>query len=147
MHTRPSGRPTIIILVKRLTFLILLVTVLLAACGGQEAAPTVESTALPVGTASLPSTATAEPLPTETTAPPTDVPTEAPVDALVEEISAESPSTEPASLPEPTATNEPPEEVEEPAAAQVISGQTVEGAYFYGDPAAPLTLIDYSDFL
>jgi hypothetical protein len=33
----------------------------------------------------------------------------------------------------------------EPAA--VVSGRTEEGAYFLGDPKAPITLTDYSDFL
>jgi hypothetical protein len=41
-------------------------------------------------------------------------------------------------LPLPTATE---------AAPPVTSGQTEEGAFFLGDPAAPLTIIDYSDFL
>lgn len=52
-----------------------------------------------------------------------------------------APTTEQATLtppPSPTSTAEPP---------QVISGQTAEGAFFLGDPAAPLTVIDYSDFL
>jgi hypothetical protein len=29
----------------------------------------------------------------------------------------------------------------------VVSGRTEEGAFFYGNPNAPITLIDYSDFL
>jgi len=29
----------------------------------------------------------------------------------------------------------------------VISGRTEEGAFFLGDPNAPITHIDYSDFL
>lgn len=134
---------------KRATISILLLSVLLlAACGGQDAELPAADTAATVAVAtSLPSTATAEPLPTDTAVPPTDVPTEAPSDAPVEEASAEEPTVEPASLPDPTATNEPPAEVEEPPAIQVVSGKTAEGAYFYGDPAAPLTLIDYSDFL
>jgi hypothetical protein len=33
------------------------------------------------------------------------------------------------------------------AAVQVVSGQLPEGAFFLGDANAPLTVIDYSDFL
>ena len=32
-------------------------------------------------------------------------------------------------------------------AVNVIAGRTPEGAFFLGDPNAPLTMIDYSDFL
>jgi hypothetical protein len=35
----------------------------------------------------------------------------------------------------------------EPQKAAVVSGQTADGAFFLGAPDAPLTVIDYSDFL
>lgn len=41
----------------------------------------------------------------------------------------------------------PPMPTGEPPAQQVITGQTADGAFFLGAPEAPLTLIDYSDFL
>jgi hypothetical protein len=38
--------------------------------------------------------------------------------------------------------------VEEPVSAgEVIYGRTAEGAFFHGAAEAPVTLIDYSDFL
>ena len=42
-----------------------------------------------------------------------------------------------------------PEPAEEQAVAEggVVSGRTPEGAFFLGDPNAPITHIDYSDFL
>lgn len=62
---------------------------------------------------------TTAPEPNEPTAVPTEelIPTEAPI---VEEVAPET---------------------------AVVSGRTEEGAFFYGDPNAPITLIDYSDFL
>ena len=128
---------------KRLTFLILLTTVLLlAACGGQQIAEPAAEIAAPLEELpSPPLTATA--LPTGTSAPPPEAPTGAPTSAPVEEELQEKPTAGP----EPTATIEEVLEVEEPAPLQVISGQTAEGAYFYGDPDAPVTLFDYSDFL
>lgn len=46
-------------------------------------------------------------------------------------------------LPEATVLPEP---AAEPALL-IVSGVTEEGAYFYGNPDAPVTFIDYSDFL
>lgn len=34
-----------------------------------------------------------------------------------------------------------------PDAPQIAFGRTAEGAFFHGSPDAPVTLIDYSDFL
>ena len=128
---------------KRLTFLIILTTVLLlAACGGQQFAEPAAEIAEPLEELpSPPLTATA--LPTGTSSPPPEAPTGAPTSTPVEEKLQEKPTAEP----DPTATVEVVVEVEEPAPLHVISGQTAEGAYFYGDPSAPVTLFDYSDFL
>ena len=71
------------------------------------------------------------------------MPAEEPTAAVPVEEEQEEPTAEP----DPTATAEMVAEKDEPAPVQVISGQTTEGAYFYGDPNAPLTLFDYSDFL
>lgn len=92
-------------------------------------------------------TAVSDPtLPAASQIPPTDIPpTEvvlaAPVveTAVATEVVVETAvvATE-APVPSPT-----PEEI----TVEVISGRTPEGAYFLGSPDAPLTLIDYSDFL
>ena len=84
-------------------------------------------------------------------------PTQADIAATPTLTPTEVPPTTPSEPAEPTAvpTDEPVTEevVEEPVVAEVepetavISGRTDEGAFFYGDPNAPITLIDYSDFL
>jgi hypothetical protein len=54
---------------------------------------------------------------------------------------------------EATAVTEPESTAAEPTApptesdSMVVSGRLDEGAFFRGDPNAPVTLIDYSDFL
>ncbi len=73
--------------------------------------------------------------------PPTDLP--APVvetAVLAEVVEAAETAVSPTEVPEPTV---------DPVvtAVAVKSGRTPEGAYFLGNPDAPLTLIDYSDFL
>ncbi len=146
-HTRPSSNGSIIVFVKQVTLLLLITFSLLTACGGGETAEPAAEVLEPMEQATVaPATAPAVPQPTDTSAPP-DVPTEASTVAPVEEETMALLATEPASPPVPTKVVEPTAAVEEPAPIQVISGQTSEGAYFYGDPAAPLVLIDYSDFL
>ncbi|MBI1299326.1 hypothetical protein GC175_30715 [bacterium] len=101
----------------------------LAAC-----APSPSST-LPPATASAPEevAAAATPLPTDdATVAPTDVPTEAPVEAA-------EPTAEPAVEPTETAVPEPEDWTET---------VTVDGDLFLrGNPAAPIRLVDYSDFM
>ncbi|PIE82388.1 MAG: hypothetical protein CSA11_00705 [Chloroflexi bacterium] len=85
----------------------------------------------------------AEPQPEENAAVASPIPTEPPV---VETATALPPTTQPTAQ-QPTAqpTALPTEEPEMETA--VIAGRTDEGAFFLGDPAAPVTIIDYSDFL
>lgn len=62
-------------------------------------------------------------------------------------ITTDVPRVDPATaVPSPTATTS---ATTEPTAAEtgVLSGRTDEGAFFLGDPNAPITHIDYSDFL
>lgn len=126
---------------------------MLAACGGQEAAEPAVEIAAPLQEATTSAALeTAVPAPTNTAAPPPGTPTTAPTSAAVEEAepeepTQEEPTAEPEAEADPTATDEPAAEVVEPTPVQVISGQTTEGAYFYGSPDAPVTLFDYSDFL
>jgi hypothetical protein len=116
-----------------------ILVLLLGACSADQpeleavtASPTVQAVAL----GDIQSTAT--PLPTTaplpTLASSTPLPTTVPVDESVV-------TAEPAALtPSPSPTGE-------PDPVQVISGQTAEGAFFLGAPDAPITVIDYSDFL
>ncbi|PID85487.1 MAG: hypothetical protein CSB13_07915 [Chloroflexi bacterium] len=85
----------------------------------------------------------AEPQPEENAAVASPVPTEPP---MVETATALPPTAQQPTDPltdQPTAL--PTEEPEMETA--VIAGRTDEGAFFLGDPAAPVTIIDYSDFL
>jgi len=139
---------------KRLTILLLLIS-LLAACTSsgepaaseQLAAPVVEDagepTLLPADTLST----TEEDLP----APMIEEPVvEESAEAVVEEPNEPSapPETEPVELPESEETAvEPVEAPVEETGPMVMSGRLDEGAFFLGDPNAPVTLIDYSDFL
>lgn len=134
---------------KLLTYLALtLLLTFLAACTGQEpAAPAEGAAAPPVEATDLPPLETAVPVPTDIVGPPKQIPTQAPTSAAVEEPAQEPPTAEPVIEPGPTVAIEATAEVEGSAPLQVISGQTAEGAYFYGSPDAPVTLFDYSDFL
>lgn len=89
----------------------------LLGCQGQTAVPTPTATATKAPTALAVSTATPQPPTATAPAEPTAV--------------AANPT-----LPAPTATT-----------AVEQNGRTADGAYFLGHPDAPITLIDYSDFL
>ncbi len=111
---------------KRFLWLALLFVPLIAC------APTAETAVTP-----QPSPETAA-LATETMPPP--VVTSATAVAVATQPVTESPT--------PSAETEPTTAVEADAdEGDVISGRTEEGAFFLGDPNAPITHIDYSDFL
>jgi hypothetical protein len=138
-HTPCPGQDSIIFSMKRQIILILLLfLLLLAACGGQEVAE-------PPPTA----TENAAPLPTETSEPELEGPTDGPISVPVEEkeMVQTGETAERAADSDPTATIEATIEVESPTEPLVVSGQTADGAYFYGNPDAPVILFDYSDFL
>ncbi|MBK8988107.1 MAG: hypothetical protein IPM39_18900 [Chloroflexi bacterium] len=92
-------------------------------------------------TQSQPETATAVPptalatLPTHTAVPSTTAPMPEPATAVPTEPA--SPSSQP-----PT----PGPQLPTPG-PQIVAGRTAEGAFFYGNPDAAVTMIDYSDFL
>jgi len=120
----------------------ILVSLLLVACSGDKPATETDlpSTAQVTAT-KISAVETLVPPPTDnppaTVEPTTTVPTVVPTSTLLEAV-------EPTALP----TLTPPSLTgEEPPSVQVISGQTGEGAFFLGDPNAPVTVIDYSDFL
>ena len=130
------------------TFLLvlLLAALLLGACGGQQITePTAENILPVVSETAAPATETSGPVPVETTPSRPPTPTEIPAPTAIEE-NVEITVVEPTAA-DPTATVEPTIEVIEPTAVPIISGQTSEGAYFYGNPDAAVTLLDYSDFL
>ncbi|MCI0396246.1 MAG: hypothetical protein L0332_36295 [Chloroflexi bacterium] len=116
---------------KRLIYYALLAW-LLVACAGAEPEPTVATTAALPGNA-LPEVAVAGP--TNTAAP---MPTAAPTATNAPDgipADAAAPEESPAAAPSPTPTT----------GAQVNGNY--ENTYFRGSAGAPVTLIDYSDFL
>lgn len=112
---------------KKWTLILPLVLLALAACvpasqpESEPVAVVVEPTQ-PPPTVSPPPTAVS---PTSASAQPTDAPTPETVTAV--------PTSQPTASPEP-----------EPA---FVAGRTTEGAFFLGAADAPVTMIDYSDFL
>lgn len=124
---------------KTLVGLLLAMTMLLAACsGGAEDVVSSAPTAPTVAVDGPAPTAVAQPAPTEA---PAEVPTEIPAEAP-----AETPTETPAQEAAPTSA--PAEEPVPSAPVDWTETVTVEGDYYVlGNPAAPIRLIDYSDFL
>lgn len=127
---------------KRLILLFFIAAMLLVACTGDRSeAETAIVATEQVLAAEARAAETQAPLPTSlpkaAPKPATEVPTSEPTAELEPTmVASEPPTLTPPSLPN-----------EEAVAVRVISGQTDEGAYFLGDPNAPVTVIDYSDFL
>ena len=119
-------------------FGLLLISVLLAACGGSGPATPV---ATPVSEAvQVTPVATASPIPATPTVAP-EQPTDTPAPTATEAPRATDTALSPTDTPPTTATLQPP---------PVVSafGQTEEGLYFRGSPdPTAVTVIDYSDFL
>lgn len=110
---------------RRIAFVVLLF--LLAACTAETA---VELTIEPTAVSVPPTAAIVTKVVVESTAVPTTLPTP-----------ANEPTTLPPTKPAPTIA------AEEETEVAVAYGRTPEGAYFKGAANAPVTLIDYSDFL
>jgi hypothetical protein len=125
----------------KISLLTIALLFLLAACSPDQSVPSSEVAAPSVmaqAAVELPATltlvSTEAPSPTQapaTPVPPTDQPTS-------------KPTEKPTTTPEPTTSDPPLVTRHSPL---VTSGQTADGAFFLGAPDAPLTVIDYSDFL
>jgi protein-disulfide isomerase len=130
---------------KSLIYALMVLTLLLAACS--VSGPEAEGSVSPDNSALVEEqvTETSPPIPTDepqiSTPPPaeTEMPTPAVIQTATEASEQEAPIEPLTITPLPVATEEP--------AALVVSGQTDEGAFFLGNPDAPVTVIDYSDFL
>lgn len=114
---------------NRILFLIVLL--MLAAC-------TVEVALEPVATA-VPPTATLVQVEEAATAVPTNPPAPIPETVSAEPTELAATEISPTELPSTTA----------PVSEEIVIeyGRTQEGAFFHGNPEAPVTLIDFSDFL
>src|SRR5690606_7644330 len=113
--------------------LLLLLSLTLAACATAEPP---EEPAVPTISATVTATVAATPIvviATETTAAPSAT---MEVDPQLSETETPAAPTESTAVVTTT-----------PDAPQVAYGRTAEGAFFHGSPDAPITLIDYSDFL
>jgi len=127
---------------KRWIYILPIVLLVLVACAPaaepdneESVVVSQEATSSPLEAVTEQPTADSIP-PTAVLSPPTAVPTDAPP-AEPTIIPTDAPVIEPTEAP-----------TEEPAAeTAVIAGRLDEGAFFFGDPNAPVTMIDYSDFL
>lgn len=117
---------------RQTPWLLIFLVIWLAACA--PAAETPDPSPVAQATAVSP---TSQP-----TDPPTAVPT---ATAVIPRPSTPAPPTAVPTDPPPEPTGVPTDEpAPEPA---IIAGRTEEGAFFLGSPDAPVTMIDYSDFL
>ena len=120
---------------KKWILILPLVLLALVACAPTAEPNNEESDAVSATEPSLAEVAT-QPPPTAVSELPTAIPTDAPP-ADPTAIPTDAPVTEPTNVP-----------TEEPAAeTAVIAGRLDEGAFFLGAVDAPVTMIDYSDFL
>lgn len=107
---------------------------LLAACGSAAESPAPEATQEVVLEADI--------LPAPSNTAPPAVPTAAPEGSESVETPQDAPATEATASPQPTATEPPPAATSAPE----FNGE-YEGTYYRGLATAPITMIDYSDFL
>lgn len=114
------------------------ITFLLAACSGSESSEPAIPAEIVQQEAEIEAVVNTA-VPTHTAIPATTT-TERPTTEARSTETAVAPPTEP-----PTPT--PPLAVTTEPAIEVVSGQLPDGAFFFGDVNAPLTVIDYSDFL
>lgn len=124
---------------KKSVLILPLVLLALVACA-PNIEPESENVAVAPEPTHLPQEAETVPPPTAVLLPPTAVPTEAPPTPPTA-IPITQPTDEPAAEPTDVPTSEP------AAETAVVAGRTDEGAFFFGVPDAPVTMIDYSDFL
>lgn len=110
----------------------LLLLLFLVACARAGDAP-VSPSALPATQAPATTTPIAPVVTTTATRRPAETQTP-------DDVAAASPS--PTALLAPTTSPSP-----SPTSSPATAGHTTEGAYYLGDPAAPVTIIDYSDFM
>jgi len=144
---------------KKTSFILFISFILLlSACGG--VAPEVAQAPPEPAATEVPPTETPLPPPTLTAIPPTGTPTETPAPAVEivtgneDEAEAESEvAAEPTVLPtdtpiSPAPTPEPPTATPEPEVDWLASfGRTEDNLMYLGNPDAPVTLTDYSDFM
>jgi len=120
---------------------------ILTACSNTPAEPTPNSSQPVVVTEDVAPPSTDTPSPEPTTAnrePATVIPPDTPTVAMIAEESSETPAeatpTEEMMAPTVTPT---PEEID----WQMVEGRTENNLPYLGNPEAPVTIIDYSDFL
>lgn len=131
---------------KRWTvFALILPAVMLPACGG---APP-QATPTEIAVATLPPTTAPTPLPTDTPAPqPTEPPAvAAALEPTVTATATQTPTPTDTATPLPTNTPPPTDTPTPEPDWLAVSSRTPEGLMMLGNPNAPVTFIDFSDFM